>query len=135
MAEPTEPTPRPTRRCLTLGGLLQSGFGAKGQRRQQQGHSPASATPPVQLWALALLRALLVKPHAQDALAKVTDGWTWLVGAQPVAQRLARVTGDASGGFALPWVVAWTSCLLDCAVSGVVDGRECWCWVLDAGAG
>jgi hypothetical protein len=59
----------------------------------------------------------------QDAVAKITDAGTFLFRAQPVAARLAAVTGRVPGAAPLPWAVAWTSCLLDVAVSSVVLAR------------
>lgn len=118
--------------CWTLGGVLRQGAARVRRRRRKasgdeaaagsgdagSGTGGLAAAAAVQLWSVLLLRALLVKPYAQDALAKLSDGWTWLVRAQPLAQRLAPATRGLPGAAALPWVAAWTSCLLDLAVSG-----------------
>jgi len=112
----------PLSRCWTLGGALRWGLPRVAQQPQQprphqrpQQQQPAS----VQLWSVWVLRALVVKPYAQDALAKLSDGWTWLIRAQPVAQQLVAVSSSVPGGRLLPWVVAWMSCLLDCVVRSV----------------
>ena len=84
--------------------------------------SPLSAPAP--LWALALLRFLAARPHAQDALAKLADGASWLARAQPLASRLAPAARGVPGAGALPWLAAWASLLLDLAAPPLLLRRE-----------